>query len=144
MSTSGSDVSSSAEMPSAKKSLADMRKELREMRKETVKPISRMKKGDIASEIQKLSGSRETTAPCASTPMAPAKAMKSAVESIKVAKASEFPVKPTEQKKGKAPDSMAAVRAAKGKGKAKAAPQAKAKSKDDKLSRLLAMLEAED
>ena len=112
-------------MAEDKKSLAEMRKQLREMRKETVKPVSRMRKGDIAAEIQKLSGAREMTAPVASTPMAPAKKVKSAAESIKQAKASEFPVKPTDEKP-KAPSKKV---------------KAPAADKKDKLARLLALME---
>ena len=116
-------------MAEDKKSLAEMRKQLREMRKETVKPVSRMKKADIATEIQKLSGARETTAPVAATPIAPQKKVRSAAESIKEAKASEFPVKPTEQKMTKAPASA----------KPKKAPAAK----KDKLAALLKALESD-
>ena len=119
-------------MAEDKKSLAEMRKQLREMRKETVKPVSRMRKGDIAAEIQKLSGARETTAPAASTPIAPQKKVRSAAESIKEAKASEFPVKPTEQKTTKTPASA----------KPKKAPAAKG-AKKDKLAALLKALESE-
>lgn len=75
-------------------SLSDMRKELREMRKETVKPVSRMKKGDIAGEIARMREKRETTPAPAAVPSAPPKKLKSSVESIKEAKKHEFPVAP--------------------------------------------------
>lgn len=80
-----------------KKSLSDMRKELREARKETVKPVSRMRKADIASELEKLRHKTETTPLVAATPMAPAKKAKAAVEPIAKAKESEFPMKPSKE-----------------------------------------------
>lgn len=78
-------------------SLAEMRKELRELRKGHVKPVSRMKKADIATEIEKLREKRETTAPVASVRGAGVKKSESAVETVKKAKASEFPVKPSKK-----------------------------------------------
>lgn len=77
-------------MPSA----AELKAELRALRKEAVKPVSRMKVADIASEIQRLKGHREETPAAAAVPSAPLKKSKSSVESIKDAKAAEFPVKP--------------------------------------------------
>jgi hypothetical protein len=64
-------------------SLAEMRATLREMRKEHVKPVSRMKKGDISHEIEALRQRRETTPAAAATPSAPPKMMKPDVENIK-------------------------------------------------------------
>lgn len=86
-------------------SLAEMRKELRELKKAHEKPVSRMKKNDISAELERLRHHREVTAPVAATPSAPAKAMKSSVESVKEAKRKEFPVKPSElpKKTAKAP-----------------------------------------
>ncbi len=88
-------------MPSA----AELKAELRSLRKESLKPVSRMKVADIAAEIQKLKGHREETPAVAAVPSAPIKKSKAAVESIKEAKASEFPMKPdqgiTAPKKGK-------------------------------------------
>jgi hypothetical protein len=77
-------------MPSA----AELKAELRSLRKESLKPVSRMKVADIAAEIQKLKGHREETPAVAAVPSAPIKKSKAAVESIKEAKASEFPMKP--------------------------------------------------
>ena len=77
--------------------LAEMRKQLRELRKDHVKPVSRMKKSDIATEIERLREKRETTAPVASVRGAGVKKSEAAVESIKKAKASEFPVKPSKK-----------------------------------------------
>ena len=84
-------------------SLKDMRDELRSLRKEAMKPVSRMKKGDIASELEKLRGNREETAPVAS--VAGDKKPKKMVEKysdVKEAKAKEFPIKPVEESKKKA------------------------------------------
>jgi hypothetical protein len=82
-------------------SLKDMRDELRALRKEHVKPVSRLKKADVASELEKLREARETTPPVASVGGAPSKKMAPATESIKKAKEKEFPVKPSEgTKKG--------------------------------------------
>jgi len=89
-------------------SLADMRKELRDMRKEFVKPVSRMKKGDISHEINALRERRETTPAASATPSAPPKGMKADVENIKDVKKSVF-MKPGHSEmpegvgKGKAP-----------------------------------------
>ena len=74
--------------------LASLRAELRELRKTHVKPVSRMKKGDISVELEKLRGMRETTPAVAAVPSAPPKVLKAAVETIKEAKKKEFPVKP--------------------------------------------------
>lgn len=78
-------------------SLSELRNELRELRKESMKPVSRMRKSDIASEIERMRGKRETTPPVASVPGPSKKAYSSAVESVKKAKESEFPVKPSKQ-----------------------------------------------
>lgn len=91
-----------------------MRKQLRELRKEAVKPVSKMRKADIASEIERLGEKRETTPPVASVGGAPPKKRAPAVESIKKAKMTEFPVKPSDggsKGKVKAPPSAAAPKA---------------------------------
>jgi len=117
-------------MPSHdKKSAADLRKELRELRKEHVKPVSRMRMGDISAEIQKLRGMREETPAVASVPSAPPRKMKAAVESIKEAKKSEFPVAPAEMG---AQTKKVVVK------KAAAEPE---KKKSSKLGKLMKMLE---
>ena len=76
-------------------SLKEMRDELRRMRKETSKPVSKMRKGDVAAELEKMREMREETAPVASTKGAPVRKSQAAVESVKKAKESEFPVKPS-------------------------------------------------
>ena len=76
-------------------SLKEMRDELRKMRKESIKPVSKMRKGDISAEIQKMREMREETAPVASTKGAPARKSMAAAESVKKAREAEFPVKPS-------------------------------------------------
>ena len=106
--------------------LKSMRAELRQLRKEKGdKPISKMRKGDIAGEIQRLKLAREETPAVSAVPSAPAKKMKAAAESIKSAKTREFPVMPAEMgktegkaaKKGAAP--VAPTKAAHGDSKKK-------------------------
>ena len=77
-----------------KKSLAELRAELRALRKESVKPVSRMRKGDISSEIDRLRGAREETPAVAAVPSVPPRRAHPAAESLKAAKESEFPVAP--------------------------------------------------
>jgi len=103
-------------------SLKEMRDELRELRKEHPehKPVSKMRKADISSMIQKLKVHREETPSPAAFSSAPAKMYKSAVESVKEAKAAEFPLSKHEGA-GKA---MKAPEAA----KTKKMPVAKAKA----------------
>lgn len=125
-------------MPSDKQSLADMRKQLRELRKSEVKPISRLKKADVAAEIERLSGKRETVPPVASTPAAPVKKVRSAAESLKEAKISEFQTKPAE---------TTAVETLKKKSKSSAPaakkPAADASKKKAKLAKLLELMDME-
>ena len=82
-----------------KASLAEMRKELRELRKEAVKPVSRMRKGDICSELERLRGKREENPPVASVVGAKPKKMAPKIDDIKVSKEKEYPMKPVEEKK---------------------------------------------
>ena len=107
-------------------SLSELRAELKELRKSSLgeKPVSRMKKGDISEQIEHLRRMRGETPAAAAVPSAPLRKSKAAVESIKEAKAAEFPVMP----------------APKG---AKAAPKkaAAAPVKASKMDRLMKMLE---
>ena len=125
-------------MPShEKKSAADLRKELRELRKEYVKPVSRMRLGDISAEIEKLRANREETPAAAAVPSASLKKSQSAVETIKEAKRMEFPQKPSA---GEKKSRMAA-------GKSSAPADAKTVSgekKKSKLERLMAMMSDTD
>ena len=107
-------------------SLADLRKELKALRKEYVKPVSRMRKGDISAELDRLRGQREETPPVASTLGATPKKSKSEVETVKEAKAKEFPMKP----------SVASAKPSAKKGAAPSAPP-----KKSKLDRLMAMMD---
>lgn len=121
-------------MPSA----AELKAELRALRKESVKPVSRMKVADIASEIQRLKGHREETPAVAAVPSAPLKKSKSAVESIKEAKATDFPMKPDSgitaapkkgAKAGKAPKDVVSTAVQK---------------KKSKLEKLMMLMEEDD
>ena len=113
-------------------SLKEMRDELRSLRKDSIKPVSRMKKADIASELERLRGKREETPPVASTAGAKPKKMEAKIDDVKVAKEHEFPHKPVEESKAK-------------KSKGSALPKTtkdSAPKKTDKLAKLKAMLEA--
>jgi hypothetical protein len=114
--------------------LHDMRAELRALRKESVKPVSRMKKDDIAVELQRLKGIREETPAVASTPSAPVKKSKSAVESIKEAKKAEFPVMPSDSGTKKK-----SVKSAPG--SVKSSAPAEGDKKKSKLAKLMALME---
>ena len=111
-------------MPSAK----ELRDELRAMRKEAVKPVSKMRKGDVAAEIEKLkAGREETPAPAATPSSATKKKMISAVEDVTSAKRMEFPQKPSAGMK----------KSATAAGKPSAADGSKKKSKLDKLMAMM-------
>lgn len=77
-------------MPSA----AELRAELKALRKEHPehKPVSRMKKTEVADLIQSMKLRLEETPPVAAIASAPLKEYTSAVESVKKAKATEFPI----------------------------------------------------
>ena len=79
-------------MPSA----SELRAELKALRKEHPDhmPVSKMKKGDVSALIQRLKQRVEETPPVASVKSADAKTYKSAVESVKKAKETEFPLMP--------------------------------------------------
>lgn len=113
-------------------SLKDMKDELRKLRKETMKPVSRLRKADVASELERLRGKREETPPVASVTGAKPKKMEAKIVDVKVAKEKEFPMKPVEELKVK-----------KGKGSALSKTTTdSAPKKSDKLAKLKAMLEA--
>jgi len=86
-------------------SLKEMRDELRELRKAHPehKPVSKMRKADISSMIQKLKVHREDAPASGAFSSAPAKMYKSASESVKKAKESEFPLKHADAPAAKAP-----------------------------------------
>ena len=112
-------------MPSAK----ELRDELRMLRKEKAKPVSKMRKGDVAAEIEKLKAAREETPAPAAVPSASQKKSVAAVESIKEAKRMEFPVKPS-----------SGLSKSSGK-KASAASAPAAEKKKSKLDRLMEMMD---
>ena len=117
-----------------KKSAAELRAELRELRKDKMKPISKMKMGDVSAEIERLRMARETTPAVDAVPSMPPKKMESAVKSVKEAKAAEFPVKPSEAMTKKGPATAK---------KAVAVPEKK-KNMKDKLAKMLAMMSDEE
>ena len=86
-------------------SAAELRAELKALRKEHPDhaPVSKMKKKDVSDLIQRMRAGREETPLPAATGGAPPKMYESAVESIKKAKASEFPLAHVGEKKEKAP-----------------------------------------
>ena len=112
-------------------SKSELAAELRAMRKANMKPISRMGMKDISQEIESMKLRLAETPPVASYPSAPLKAEVAAVQTIKHAKAAEFPVKPVSDKKAAPPKKEAAHKTA-------AAPAGK--KKNSKLERLLAMM----
>ena len=109
-------------------SLKEMRDELRDLRKAHPehKPVSKMRKADISSMIQKLKVHREETPAPAVFSSAPAKTYKSAVESVKKAKESEFPL----AIHADAPKAMKAPKVS----KAKSVPVAKARAEGAMVS----------
>lgn len=124
-----------------KKSAAELRAELRELRKSQVKPVSRMKMGDISAEIEKLRGAREETPlPAAAPSSASKKKMMSAVESVKEAKMMEFPQTPLASGK----KSSTAVGKSSAAEEKKPVTESKKKSKKDMMMKLMAMMESSD
>jgi len=113
--------------------LKSLREELRRLRKEKVKPVSRMKKGDISSEIEKLRVGREETPAAAAVPSAPVRKSKAAVETVKQAKAMEFPT---------APGPAAAPLKKKDNAPTKQGPNPA--KKQDRLARMMALMEESD
>lgn len=82
----------------------EMEAELRELRKASSanKPISKLRLTDISVEIERLKNRREDTPASRAVRSAPHKMSESAVESVKEAKESEFPVRPSKQAKSEA------------------------------------------
>lgn len=120
-------------MPSS----ADLKAELRALRKEAIKPVSRMRVADVATEIQRLKGMREETPAVAAIPSAPIKKAKAAVETIQEAKAHNFPSMP-DQGITAAPKKGAKISAA-----PKDVVSSAVEKKKSKLERLMEMLDDE-
>jgi len=122
-------------MPSAK----ELKDELRRLRKETVKPVSKMRIADVASEIEKLRGKREETPAVASTPAEKApKKMAAKIADVKVAKEHEFPTAPAPEapkKKGKKEVVVG--------GSGAVGVTTEKSAKKSKLEKLMAMLESD-
>jgi hypothetical protein len=121
--------------------LSELRKELREMRKTHAPAVSRMRKGDISKEIDMLRGRTEETPHIANTPSVPDKKIRAAVESIKEAKKSEFPVKPIGKKEGRQDtDPMYKAEQKKLKMEAKGETVKRSAPKAEKKAKLMKML----
>ena len=121
-------------MPShEKKSAAELRAELRALRKETLKPISRMRTGDISAEIERLRGNREETPAVAAVPSAPPRKSQPSTTTLREAKRYEFPVAPSSEK-------TKATRAAPK--MPAAAATGPPKKKESKLAKLMKMMES--
>lgn len=71
--------------------LAELRAKLREARKECVKPVSKMRKGDIAAELERMGKMREETPHAAAVPSAKSRKAEPAVAHVRSAKEAEFP-----------------------------------------------------
>lgn len=124
-------------MPSAK----ELKDELRKLRKESVKPVSKMRIADVASEIERLKAKREDTPAVASTPAEKApKKIIAKVKDVKEAKEAEFPTAPATEPSKKKSGGKAVVVGGSG---AVGETTTKASGKKDKLAKLLAMLESD-
>ena len=117
-------------MPSAK----ELRDQLRALRKDAVKPVSKMRVGDVSAEIERLKRMRAETPAAAAVPSAPPRKSKAAAETIKEAKAAEFPVKP----ESSAPKKKSGKYST---GASKDAAAVAAPKKKDKMAKLKKMLE---
>jgi 3-methyladenine DNA glycosylase AlkC len=82
--------------------LAKLRAELRELRKQTVKPVSRMRKGDISAELAQMRIKSDDTPAAGRMSQSGSRKMIPAADTIKEAKRKEFPVKPSSATKKKA------------------------------------------
>lgn len=101
--------------------------------------MSKMRIADVASEIERLKGKREETAPVASTPAEKEpKKMAPKIKDMKVAKENEFPTAPAEPSKKKAGKAVVV-----GGSGAVGETTTKASGKKDKLAKLLAMLDSD-
>lgn len=112
--------------------LKDMRAQLRALRRENLKPVSRMRKADISAELNSLGHHLADTPSVGLGSPIKARQSRSEAETIKEAKAHEFPVAPAK----------AVAKPAAKKPVAKAAAAAPApKKKASKLATLMRLLE---
>lgn len=118
-------------MPTA----AELKAELRALRKNSVKPVSRMRVADVASEIQRLKGIRETTPAVAAVPSAPLKKARSSVNTIQEARENDFPSRPE--------DGITAAPKKSAQPKPKKDMTTIVEKKKSKLERLMEMLDEE-
>lgn len=94
-------------------SLAEMRKELKELRKASKEhaPVSKLKKADVASALEKMKSLRETTPAPAAVPSAAPRKMVAKAANVKESKAKEHPVAPAAVEKKKKGMSKSALMA---------------------------------
>ena len=118
-------------MPSAK----ELKDELRQLRKShpDYMPISKLKKGDISSQIERLKAGREETPAPAAVPSASLKKSQAAVETIKEAKRMEFPQKPSSKAEKSVKKSTTDA--------GRSAAAEKGEKKKSKLDRLMEMMD---
>jgi hypothetical protein len=128
-------------MPSAK----ELRDELRSLRKEAVKPVSKMRVGDISSEIERLKSAREDTPAVAATPIERTpKKMGAKISDMKEAKAKEFPTAPMAEKKPEKSEKKSEKKGGVVVGGSGAIGETtKMEKKKSKLEKLMAMLESD-
>jgi hypothetical protein len=126
--------------------LKEMRAQLRALRKENLKPVSRMRKADISAELNAL-GQHLAETPTAGkgSPVTGRGQSRSTVETIKEAKAQEFPVAPAKDNKQakslKMPASHAKMSPAEHAKVMKKEMPAALKKKPSKLATLMRLLE---
>ena len=113
--------------------LSDMRKELRDLRKESGhRPISKMKKADVAHELERLREKRETVPPVAATHGAAPRRLAPRAAHVHESKEMEHPVKPVAKKENVSPPSK------------KSSGDTGSSSKKDMMQKMLKMLEEMD
>ena len=122
-----------------------MRAELKELRKSHPEfgPVSRMKKQDVSSCLERLRVSREETPAPAAVPSAAPRRGNPAAQSIKEAKRDEFPVEPASAGTSKGMPRKTARKAYEGETPKKAAAAEKGASKKDLAALLAKMLSDE-
>ena len=135
-------------MPGGSPDLKELRAQLRALRKEHVKPVSRMRKADISAELNALGHHLEDTPSAGVGSPITARQSRSEAETVKEAKATEFPVAPAkdvkEVKSKKMPAShakMSPTEHAKVMKKSGAAAAPVLKKKPSKLATLMRLLE---
>jgi hypothetical protein len=127
--------------------LKEMRAQLRALRKENMKPVSRMRKADISAELNALGQHLAETPTAGKGSPEVTRQSRSSVETIKEAKAQEFPVAPAKDNKQakslKMPASHAKMSPAEHAKVMKKEMPVTLKKKPSKLATLMRLLEAD-